>query len=283
MPIYPAQNQDTSIKLYLENGAELRKKSYVNTREQRTVPFHTLRPYRGDGTTSRHALTRDSYEKLARHARFELPESAPFEDAPTAIRPPTRTLPTPTVTQAERLCLAPVTYGTIPVSRSAPPPPPPGQDHTLTRPLIQGYYNTAQTARHYHPARSRQRDEPLLPRYYHSHSPAHHAGANSGASEWDGRTWALAKLVLGGVLFGATVWGLLSAWAHRAEIGDGLLGGVIWVGAHALRLIKGAAAGLWRAVVWLVLRLAETGKIAALKVWEWLRGGSGTHVGRAAW
>ncbi len=217
LPIYPARNQDTETQLHLENGAELRKKSYANTREQHTVPFHILRPYDRHVTTQ-YVLTSDSYRKLARHAGFALPITSPFEVESTAIRT-TGALPT-TLTRDERLRLAPGTYGTIPISRAA--------------------------------------------------TPAHYSGA-SGAAEWDG-TRALAKLVLLSVLFGITVWGLLSAWAHRAEFWNGLPGGVSWVGAHALWLMKGAVGGLLRAVIWLVARIAEIGKIGALKVWEWVRG-----------
>ncbi len=252
LPIYPAQNQDTETRLHLKNGAELDKESYANTRKKHAVPFNILRLcYDRDHVPTQYVLTSDSYRKLARHVEFVLPIT------------PNRTLPI-TRTRDERLGLTPVTYGTIPMPRA--PATAPGQD-TLTRPLIQGYYNTAWATRQHNRAQSREQDE-LLP-HYHSRSPARYSSA-SGAAEGDG-TRALAKLVFRSVLAGITVWGLLSAWAHRVEIGDGLLGGVGWVVAHALRSMKGAVGELLRAVVWVVAQIAEMGKIGALKVWEWLR------------
>ncbi|EAQ91939.1 hypothetical protein CHGG_00174 [Chaetomium globosum CBS 148.51] len=54
----------------LIDGFQLRKKSYVNTREQHTLPLSCLRPYDRKGSTARYVLTRDSYRNLARHAGF---------------------------------------------------------------------------------------------------------------------------------------------------------------------------------------------------------------------
>jgi hypothetical protein len=271
LPIYPAQNQARRIQLHLENGVELRKKSYVNIQKQHTVPFHILRPYtygHYDMATTRYALTSDSYQKLARHAGYVLPVISPVDDAPTPAILTTTTLPT-TLTRDARLHPAPVTYGTNPVSRVSPPLPPlPIRvQGNPTRPLIHGYYNTAQAARQHPPARPRQSDRGLLPRY-HSPSPAHYAGASSsssGAAERD-EAKAFAKVVVC-VFFGAMVLGLGSVWAHRADNRDGVLGGVSWVRAHAPLVDKGGFG-----------RVVEMGKMGALKVWEWLRGGPGAHV-----
>ena len=267
MPIYPAQNQARRIQLHLENGVELRKKSYVNIQKQHTVPFHILRPYtygHHDMTTTRYALTSDSYQKLARHAGFVLPVISPFDDAPTAAIHTTTTLQIP-LTRGERLRPAPVTYGTTnPVSRVSPPLPPlPVRvQGNPTRPFIPGYYNAAQTARQHNPARPHQQDHGLLPRYHSPPSPAHYTGA-SGAAEWK-KAQAFAMLVL----FGVTVWGVWSIWTHGSDNGDGVLGGVSWAGAHAPSVDKGGFG-----------RVVEMGKMGALKVWGWFsRGGSGAHV-----
>ncbi len=272
LPIYPARNQDTETQLHLKNSAELRKKSYANTREQHTIPFNILRPYDYDRhVTTQYVLTSDSYRKLARHARFALPITSPSEAGSTTIR--TTRIPPTILTRDERLRFAPATYGTTASLRAAAPAP--GHTH----PLIQGYDNTARATRQYNRAQSREQDE-LLPRY-HSRSPAGHSSASGAAT--GGGTGALTKLVLGGVFSGITVWGLLSAWAHRVEIGDGLLGGLSWVGAHALRLMKGGVGGLLHAVIRVVAQIAEIGKIGALRVWEWLRDGFPAHVRRPAW
>ncbi|KAH6649499.1 hypothetical protein F5144DRAFT_588201 [Chaetomium tenue] len=68
----------------LIDGAQLRKKSYVNTREQHTLPLSCLRPYDRKDSMARYVLTRDSSQILARHAGFVFNATGSLDDYQTA-------------------------------------------------------------------------------------------------------------------------------------------------------------------------------------------------------
>jgi hypothetical protein len=197
LPIHPAKNRDTKIQLRLQNGVELRKKSYANTREQRTIPWGCLRPYDRNDSITRYVLTRDSYQKLARYAEY-VPDTTALYHAPPIVVPAT---PARTLTQAERLPSH--RYDTFPAS-SAPSP------------ALQEYrYPTPP------PARPHQRTDPLLPRY-HVRPGAYNTGVSvSSNREFGSGSWGacFTILVLAAVLLGLVVWLL---WATWPKSGDGL-------------------------------------------------------------
>lgn len=253
MPIDPAQHPDTDIQLRLENGAFLKKKSYVNTQEQHTVPVHILQPYDRRDTGTRYVLSSDSYKALASHAGYAPPTNSPYNNPPLGLH--STPYPPTTRTAAERLQLAPVyvTYGTMPTSEPRQAASSPRGYGSRPRPLHEPSLNTVQAAHHQcPPTRPRQPDNTgILPRYYPPYPSAHHFGNGNGSNP----SSSAKKRVLYAVLLGVTVWGLWSAWAHRAEIGNGLLGGVIWIGRRVLRWMRAAVGGLCRALVGLVRRL----------------------------
>lgn len=59
--------------------------------------------------------------------------------------------------------------------------------------------------------------------------------------------------------------------APHTELERGSPGCVSGLGIHAFRLVKGAAGGVARGIVWFVKQVAEL----AAKTWGWLRGGDG--------
>lgn len=198
LPIRPAENRDTPIQLRLQNGIELRKKSYVNTRQKRTIPWDCLRPYDRNDTTTRYVLTRDSYQKLARYAEYVIPEVPTLhDDPPTAVTD----APPRTLTQAEHLRSH--RYGTFPISSA---PAPARQEYRYPTPP---------------PERPPQRTDPLLPRY-HPRPGAYNTGPSGGSDsefgQGSGGGWST-KLVLGTMLVGLAVWLLRGAWLKP---GDGL-------------------------------------------------------------
>lgn len=150
LPIHPAEHRDTNIQLYLQNSAQLRKKSYVNTREPHTLPFKCLAPYDRKDKTTRYVLTSESYQTLARLAEFELDATALHDEPPT---PKPNPLPR-TRTQAERLGIEPLyTHGTFRAPSAPPlaPRPAPRQEYGYTIPT---------------PTRPYQSTDPLLPSYH---------------------------------------------------------------------------------------------------------------------
>ncbi|KAH6844653.1 hypothetical protein B0I37DRAFT_355203 [Chaetomium sp. MPI-CAGE-AT-0009] len=192
LPIHPARNRNTKIQLRLQDGAKLRKKSYANTRQQRTIPLAFLQPYDRNELPARYVLTSDSYKKLARRAGFVLDAAEPSEDAHTTDYTARTLAVLADSTREERLSLEPITHSTMPVSGVSPPPaplPPSPRLHrnenTLpTRPHIQEYhYTITQPARqHTLPAaRPYQSREALLPRY-EPRQPAHYSYTSGGES-----------------------------------------------------------------------------------------------------
>ncbi|KAI0126196.1 hypothetical protein BJ170DRAFT_463408 [Xylariales sp. AK1849] len=83
LPIKPCDpHPDHGLLLSLENPSlELRKRSYVNTRDHHTVEFNSLLPYERAGRD--YALSRDSYQVLLDYAKFPTPVPRPQ----AAIRP----------------------------------------------------------------------------------------------------------------------------------------------------------------------------------------------------
>ncbi len=74
LPIYPATHPDIPLQLRLDRCPPLRLKSYVNIRNQRTIPLAILQPY--DGSGMRYALASASYREVIGQADFELPTSS---------------------------------------------------------------------------------------------------------------------------------------------------------------------------------------------------------------
>ncbi|KAL2145030.1 hypothetical protein VTI28DRAFT_8130 [Corynascus sepedonium] len=73
LPIHPTRRHAEAVALlHLKKRRELRKKSYANTRQQRTIPFSILRPYDSENPNTRYALTAHSYRVLIDHAKFVL-------------------------------------------------------------------------------------------------------------------------------------------------------------------------------------------------------------------
>ncbi|AEO63740.1 uncharacterized protein THITE_2126199 [Thermothielavioides terrestris NRRL 8126] len=216
LPIHPASNPDVETVLHLADGAELSKKSYVNTRKKHTVPLRIIRPYVGHGPAAaeQYILTRESYLALARHARFDtyLPATVREPGPLLAELPPAERLgleppvshgtmavakaPTPPLSPilrdtspyttpalrsyppAERLGPAPpISYGTIPVARAAPPPPLPH----LTRDDFLRTTTTPALRPYHYPSRQSQHDATPLPRFHYSQPTARY---RAGATLW---------------------------------------------------------------------------------------------------
>jgi hypothetical protein len=271
MSIYPTRRHpDTAAQLHLEHHAVLHRKSYANTQHQRIIPLDILRAYDRHDTKTRYALTSESYQQLICHAGF-VPICSPLGGGALTANSSVSTIrPVPRLTQPpykSRPAVSPpptpLTYGTVPVSRV--PVGHYGRDLSAAR----GDYNSQPTQGTM--LCSRQPD--TLP-HYSSRVPK-----NNGDNK-HGRWEALVALVIIVVALGASAVGLWSAWAHRAELGHGLLRCLSWVGQHSFQLIEGVVGGILRGIAWLVAQVLMAVKVVAVKVWSWLRGGFFGVVGK---
>ena len=273
MPIYPTRRHpDTAAQLHLEHHAVLHRKSYANTQHQHTVLLDILRAYDRHDTKTRYALTSESYQQLICHAGF-VPICSPLGGGALTANSSVSTIrPVPRLTQPpynSRPAVSPpptpLTYGTVLVPRV--PVGHYGRDLSAAR----GDYNSQPTQGTM--LCSRQPD--TLPHYYSHVANAKHNGDN-GYGRWE----ALVALAIIVVLLGASAFGLWSVWAHRAELGYGLLRCLSWVGLHAFQLIEGVVGGVLRGIAWLVAQVLMAVKMVAMKVWSWWRGGFVGGVGK---
>ncbi|KAK3290964.1 uncharacterized protein B0H64DRAFT_411037 [Chaetomium fimeti] len=268
LPIHPARNQDTRIQLRLQNGATMRKKSYANTRQQRTIPLDCLQPYDRNDATAQHVLTSDSYEKLARHAGFVFDAAEPSDNAhtpdpiadgdliagviallehstgPTDGFPSSRPATYHTLADRRRLSVPSSPSRSPSPARPAPPPPAPFPPS----PPPGGYYNNTLIEHHHRqhtttqPARQQippaplppQPNQPLLPRY-HSRPPARYTCPSIGGLV-SGVAWCLNEVTAHGVLLGLMALGLL--WVC-VRWGVELLGGAVWFAGGVIELAVG--------------------------------------------
>lgn len=225
LPIHPSPHPDTNVQLFLENGAMLRKNSYINTRDKHTIPLDILIAYDRRDQNTRYVLKSESYKQLIDHAGF-VPE-------PVASTSNIRS-------QSERLKLPPNSipqtpllnhptwesqYGTVPAARA---------------PLLVGidnhnHYNTPRSSSHHtppvrppvrHTAQNSRAD--ILPRYnYNSQGRGYNSTRNGGSSPGAGVGPCLALLLVALVVAGALGLGLF-VWTSLGELGQGLFSGVRW-------------------------------------------------------
>ncbi|KAL9070755.1 MAG: hypothetical protein Q9161_004689 [Pseudevernia consocians] len=75
LPIHPSPvHPDNGILLYLDEGLELRRKTYVKTETPRRIPWDLLqKDYRERKTSKRFRLRPESFKKLLEYSRFETP------------------------------------------------------------------------------------------------------------------------------------------------------------------------------------------------------------------
>lgn len=98
LPVYPCDpHPDNGLLLHLEGSSpQLRKKTYINTRDRYEIPFRCLRPYRsrgfGDARWGEFTLSGPSYEILVDYAHLSIPKphgetsSRPVPHAPNPSR-----------------------------------------------------------------------------------------------------------------------------------------------------------------------------------------------------
>ncbi|RYP12144.1 hypothetical protein DL765_007443 [Monosporascus sp. GIB2] len=95
LPIEPCSpHPDNGRLLTLEDPSlKLRKKSYVNTRELRTVTFNTLQPYQRRNPKLFYVLKRTSYQELIEYAKYTVPPPTIIQlDASPQVPPQAETL-----------------------------------------------------------------------------------------------------------------------------------------------------------------------------------------------
>ncbi|KAI0967544.1 hypothetical protein F4678DRAFT_445951 [Xylaria arbuscula] len=86
LPIAPGKaHPDNGILLCLQDRAHLRKRSYVNTRDKRSILLASLRPYNRRGPEI--FLSKRSYKTLVKHAKFTESADAPLSGAPSRSFP----------------------------------------------------------------------------------------------------------------------------------------------------------------------------------------------------
>jgi hypothetical protein len=111
LPIYPsAVHPDNGLQLFLQNNAELPKKSFVNTEHAYNVNCGLLRPFHQD----EYCLSDESYTTLVQYMGLPLPSpmhpTLPVLNTPpvgTGMAAPLRDTRTPTRSRREQIPLLP--------------------------------------------------------------------------------------------------------------------------------------------------------------------------------
>ncbi|KAK1830628.1 hypothetical protein QBC39DRAFT_105055 [Podospora conica] len=299
LPIHPSAHPDNAEVLHLRGRNILRKNSYLNINEKRTVKLDILRPY--DRTRPKdYYLRAKSYRKLIQLARFE---AIPVTPTP-ALPPIPATVPTPaTSTQPPPR----PNHQTIPIHSGNPYHAHPDAQTPLAaqpqRPNLPGAPHRVYAQSRTDPLTTRQLAGIREPRYgtvpyppwestlpapvpSRSRRSAYHGGPAGrswfeiltsflSASKW----WLILSLVAAGAYAG---------WVNKAELGRLMVQGLKWCAVHGGMLVMAILKGLWHGMGWVLRSLWGVVKGVAGGLWRWLwtgrgRGKGEVQVGRSRW
>ncbi|KAK0648247.1 hypothetical protein B0T16DRAFT_113991 [Cercophora newfieldiana] len=271
LPIHPSKRHpDLNKVLKVENGLQLRKKSYVNTKDQHTIPFEALRVYARERPTQRYVLTSSSYQILIDQAGFSVPIESPVHQVIASL--PVHQPSVPVADRMRRMGLTAVALGpeTVPLLHAYPEAPAISSRGAGSRPS--GRASAGVRISSVHNSVSPATRGVLVPPLASGHRlplPTPHSfGRRSGSSFWSIAWQSLAVLSAGLAIVGGIGFGAWKIWMSRAELLALLWRGVCWLGVHAFWLGKTGLILTFRSLSWLFAQVVRGGKGLFRWIWE---------------
>jgi hypothetical protein len=263
LPIHPSNvHPDLNVLLWLDAGLSLRKNSYVNIKDQHTVPIKALRGYEQENPHLRYVLNSSSYQTLIGFTDFTVPlESPPHHHA--IVPPNAPRVPEPLLAPAERAALPREQYGIagpVPIATRSPLLPTleldtPRGNVAVSAQLHAFSYGTVATSRSTPapPAARPSRHLPLPTPHNSRRDP-------NGADIWWTIMKTLAVLSIGSAIVGGVVFGLWKIWVIRMELLMLAGRGIRWSAVHAFRLGKVVVIASLKGLSWLFTQMVRGGK-----------------------